>query len=127
MQASPFIRILALPLLLAVALPLPASAAPEASPIYQYDQVDKKPTPKKRIRMYFPGWSKKKGKVAEITVRFVVTKEGRTTKLTIVQVSDPDLIEYAFKLYDDARFNPGMKDGKPVDTWMEIHETSASK
>jgi len=94
---------------------------------FQYAEVDVKPTPKKPIRVRFPGSVRKKGETAQIVLRFVVTSQGETKKIVVVKFSDPDMIEPAMEAYEAARFNPGMKDGSPVDTVMEVTETYPSK
>ncbi len=100
-----------------------ALAADPPSKVYGYDEVEVKPVPRKKIRMSFPGSTRKGGANPQITLRFVVTAQGAVTNLVVVTFSHPDLIEAALDAYADARFTPGRKDGEPVDVRMEVTES----
>lgn len=107
--------------------PLASRAADPVSPVFNYADVDTKPTPKKPVRVRFPSSVRKKGETSEIVLRFVVTKTGDVAKLTVVKFSDADMINPAMESYERAKFNPGLKNGAPVDTWMEATETVPAK
>lgn len=72
--------------------------------------------------MGFPRSTRENGAKPEITLRFVVTKEGAVENIVIVKFSHPDLIDVAMDAYENARFNPGMKNGEPVNTRIEVTE-----
>jgi|GEM_PF-2105564 Gram-negative bacterial tonB protein. len=96
--------------------------APAGQAAYELSAVDKAPVPKRRIRPDFPNSLRKRDTPAEITLRFIVTAEGRVENITIVRFDDPDMVEPAYIAYEKARFEPGEKDGQPVATRMEVTE-----
>lgn len=106
---------------------LPQARAVDASGVYEYSEVDVRPTPKKQVRIHFPLSVRKKGESPEIVLRFVVTKDGDVAKITVVKFSHPDMINPAIDAYEAAKFNPGKKDGQPVDTRMEVTELYPSR
>lgn len=104
--------------LFASAPALPAQSTDEA--VYDLTAVDKAPEPKRRIKPDYPPSLKKRDTPAEITLRFVVTPEGRVTDINIVKFNDADMVDPVYAAYEQARFEPGQKAGKPVATRMEI-------
>ncbi len=102
------------------AVPLPGQ--PPAATVYDLTVVDKAPTPKKRIKPDYPSSLKKRATPAEITIRFIVTTEGQVTDINIVKFNDPDMVDPVYVAYEEARFEPGQKAGKPVNTRVEITE-----
>lgn len=100
-----------------------ARAAEQPAQVYDQKDVDEQPTPKRRIKMGFPRSTREDGAIPSITLRFVVTKEGTVEDIVIVKFTHPDLIEEAMDAYERARFNPGVKDGEPVHTRLEVTET----
>ena len=123
MKLSSFRLILACGLgCIASSTTLDAQAPAPAETVYELTAVDKAPAPKRRIRPDFPSSLKKRDTPGEITLRFVVTAEGRATDISIVKFNDADMVEPAYIAYEEARFEPGEKDGKPVSTRMEVTE-----
>lgn len=103
------------------------NAAEPESPAFEYKDLDTKPVPIRPIRVRFPFGVRKKGEPAEIVLRFLVTKKGTVTNVTVVRFTHPGLIEAAMETYERARFTPGTKEGVPVDAWMEATESLDSK
>jgi hypothetical protein len=93
--------------------------APPAAQIYTETTVDKAPTPKRRIRPDFPSSLKKRDTPGEITLRYVVTPEGKVTEITVVKFNDADMVEPCYIAFEEALFTPGEKAGKPVSVRME--------
>lgn len=87
---------------------------------YEINQVDPQPVIKKAVRIRLPFAVRKRG--GEITLRFLVNKEGKVEKISIVKFSDTDLVEPVYSAYEKAVYSPGFKDGHPVDTWVTITE-----
>lgn len=87
---------------------------------YEINQVDTIPVIKKAVRIRFPSEIRKRG--GEVTLRFLVTKEGKVKKIGIVKFSDSEMIEQVYGAYEKALFSPGLKDGIPVATWMTVTE-----
>jgi hypothetical protein len=90
--------------------------------IFKYEEVDSKPSVIQMPRIRYSRAERKEH--SEITLRFVVTAIGKVSQLTVVKFSDPDLIDPAYSAYEAAEFSPGIKAGKPVDTWMQITEVA---
>jgi len=97
-------------------------ATGDIATIYDVRAVDQAPEPKKRIKPSYPSELRKRATPADITLRFVVTAQGKVTDITVVKFSDSDMVEPVFSAYENARFNPGLKGGKPVSTRMEVTE-----
>jgi TonB family protein len=109
-------------ILLSTAFLASSAEAAEARSAYSVTEVDRAPAPKREIRVRFPRSIRKEH--GEITLRFIVTARGDVTQLTVVKFSDPDMIDAAYDAYEDADFVPGMKNGQPVDTWVEVTQVA---
>jgi TonB family protein len=104
------------------ALPSFAQPAPSSETIYDVSVVDKAPATKKRLKPDYPSSIKRRDTPAEITIRFVVTTEGKVTEINIVKFNDPDMVDPVYAAYEKAKFEPGEKSGRPVNTRMEVTE-----
>ncbi|MGC4071913.1 MAG: TonB family protein [Nibricoccus sp.] len=102
------------------AVRLPAQSSSET--VYDLTVVDKAPAPKKRIKPDYPSSIKRRDTPGEITIRFVVTSEGKVTEINIVKFNDPDMVDPVYTAYEKAKFEPGEKKGQPVNTRMEVTE-----
>lgn len=91
-----------------------------AQPTYETTQVDQAPVPKKKVKCRMPAALRKKG--GEITIRFLVKGDGSVDKISIVKFTDADLIDPVYEAYEKAEFNPGLKNGTPVETWVTVTE-----
>ena len=101
-----------------------AQVANEANQtVYDVSVVDQPPQPKRRIKPAYPASVRKRPTPVSITLRFIVTTEGKVTEINIVRFDDADMVGPAFDAYESARFNPGLKNGLPVNTRMEITDT----
>lgn len=87
---------------------------------YEITQVDSPPVLKKAVHLRLPFGVRRRG--GEITLRFLVTKEGTVQSITVVKFSDADLVEPVYSAYENARYSPGIKNGVPVDTWVTVTE-----
>lgn len=112
------LRLVCLPVLLAVTLPAPVHAADSRARPYEASDVDRKPEPKRPIRPSYSSSLRRRLTSGEVELSFVVTKEGKVTNIVVVKFSDPDLIDPVYQAYQYAGFTPGTKDGSPVDTHM---------
>lgn len=105
---------------------VPTSSAqttpPAGQAAFEVSALDKAPVPKRRIRPDFPASLKKRETPAEITLRFIVTADGRVENITVVRFDEADMVEPAYIAYEKARFDPGEKDGQAVATRMEVTE-----
>jgi hypothetical protein len=108
--------LLALSLAFAIALP-GAAQTPSPPVVYTSAQLDKSPELKRKVRVKYPSVVKQGD---QISLRFIVTKEGRVTEMIIATFTNPDMVGPASEAYEKARFTPGTKGGKPVDAWFEV-------
>ena len=60
------------------------------------------------------------GQAGEVTVDFIVDKEGNVTEAAVVTSNHPAFEEPAMEAIHKWKFKPGMKDGKPVYVQMRI-------
>ena len=96
------------------------SAAEPASEVYAASEVDLQPELRKKFRIKFPTSLKKKGVVGDIVIRYVVTAKGEVANLVVVRFADPDMVQPVYEAYAAATYRPGMKNGQPVATRMEV-------
>ncbi|MFT3781504.1 MAG: energy transducer TonB [Nibricoccus sp.] len=78
------------------------------------------PALQKPMRIRYPSALRKSG--AEVTLKFLVTTDGKVAQISVVKFSDPDMITPVYDAYENARFKPGLKNGVPVDTWVTVTE-----
>lgn len=88
---------------------------------YKEEEVDTPPR-QKEIRVHYSRSARREH--AQVTLRFVVTKDGKVDQLTIVKFTDPEIVDEAYEGYSSAEFFPGIKDGRAVDTWIEVTDTA---
>lgn len=98
------------------------SAQSASETIYDLTVVDKAPAAKRRIKPDYPSSIKRRDTPAEITIRFIVTTEGKVADISVVKFNDSDMVEPVYAAYENAKFEPGEKAGKPVNTRMEVTE-----
>lgn len=113
-------------LLLAASLATPTFGANAdvdgTADVYESAQVDQAPQPRREIHIRYPRELRKER--AEVKLRFVVRSTGKIDNLTVVKFSNVDMIEFAYRGYESAEYSPGLKNGKPVDTWVEVTEVA---
>lgn len=83
--------------------------------------ADRLPEVVKQVPPIYPPWliGPEIGQ-GEVLVGFVVTKEGRTTDVTVVRSVHPLLGPAAVAAVKQWRFRPGQKDGVPVSCSMQV-------
>jgi hypothetical protein len=91
-----------------------------AEPPYPQQSVDVAPVLKKPVKVRYPYSSRKKH--GEIVLRFVVTERGEVAEMVMMRTTDPDMVPPAMDAYEKAQYQPGLKDGKPVATIVEVVE-----
>jgi protein TonB len=95
-------------------------APPPALDGYGIADVDQGPMVKGRVPPMYPYYAKRQGIEGVVSVRFLVDKKGRVTKLSIIRAQPPNVFENAVRRSVVRwSFRPGYKDGEPVDTWVE--------
>jgi protein TonB len=89
----------------------------------QFDltEVDSIPVVKIQSQPLYPYYAKREGIEGVVSVRFLVTKEGDVDRVSVIRSEPEGVFEEATKkCVSRWRFNPGIKDGEAVDTWVEI-------
>lgn len=113
------LKIPALELALNPHLTLGPAIAPPGPGRFQMGEVDSLPLVTARIPPIYPYSAKRRGIEGRVDIRFLVDTQGRVRHLEVT-ASRPKGV------FDDAvrravvrwRFRPGVKDGRPVETWV---------
>ncbi len=88
---------------------------------FTLDEIDTAPVIRNQMAPVYPYHAKRERIEGVVSVRFLVTREGRVEDISIVK-SIPKKIFDEVTRQSVARwlFTPGIKDGEKVDTWVEI-------
>ena len=82
-------------------------------------QVDRAPLATVRIPPIYPYQARRRGVEGWVAVRFLVDTQGRVRHLQITRAQPPGVFESAVRrALAQWRFRPGVKDGRPVETWV---------
>lgn len=93
-----------------------ATAEPSS---YEQSTVDTIPSALRRGKPQYPARARRMNVTGKVDIRFLVNKEGRVEELQIIKATPENIFEEAVRQAVAAwRFQPGMKDGKIVATWM---------
>lgn len=93
-----------------------ANAQTPPGELVDSSRLEKQPELKKLPKIKL----RKRGATGKVVLRFIVNKEGKIENLILVSFSDPDFIDPVLEAYEKAAYSPGMLDGKPVATWIEV-------
>ena len=78
----------------------------------------------KQVRPEYPDAAKKNGRQGTVLVDCVVLPDGTVGETQVTRSSlDPTLDKAAIAALKQYRFNPGMKDGKPVSVKVPVSST----
>lgn len=93
--------------------------APPGPVRFQMSEVDSLPMATARIPPIYPYSAKRRGIQGQVAVRFLVDARGRVSHLRITSSQPPGIFDEAvMRALGRWRFRPGIKDGRPVDTWV---------
>ncbi|MCW9707643.1 energy transducer TonB [Fodinibius salsisoli] len=70
--------------------------------------------------MDYPAEARNRGLRGEVTVKFIVLKSGEDINHTIIKSVHPILDKAAIQTIREASFEPGIKDGKPVNSFFSL-------
>jgi len=88
---------------------------------FSLGQVDSHPRLVHKVNPTYPFRAKRRGVEGKVIVRFLVDKQGRVSECSVVQAEPEGVFEEsALKAVTKWRFKPGMKDKKPVSTWVQV-------
>lgn len=84
------------------------------------DTVDEIPSIRSTTRLVYPDSARNAGTQGYVTVSFIVSKNGKVKKPSIVSSQPPGVFDsYALASLKNWTFNPAMYEGKPVRVWSE--------
>ena len=83
---------------------------------YELREVDRPPRIITKIDPLYPSAAKEQGIHGRVTLRFIVTKDGKVVEPTVVSAEPSDVFnDSAVEAISRWRFRPAIKDGEPVD------------
>jgi TonB family protein len=82
--------------------------------------ADGMPKPVATVKPLYPAELKASGTTGDVTVRFLVGADGTVADCAVVQSDHPALSAAAVEAVKQWRFQPGVKNGKPVATQLQI-------
>ena len=94
-------------------------------PRYQPDEtafvpVDVKPVPIKQVQPQYPESARLSGKEGVVWLKCLVGKNGKVSKVKVVQSDTPIFDEAAISAALQWKFSPAKIKGKPVEVWAAI-------
>jgi protein TonB len=88
---------------------------------FSLGEVDSHPRLVHKVNPTYPFRAKRRGVEGKVVVRFLVDKQGLVSEFSVVQAEPEGVFEEsALKAVTKWRFEPGMKDKKPVSTWVQV-------
>jgi protein TonB len=82
-----------------------------------YGRVDGHPSLERAIKPNYPIGSRRRGEEGTVILDVTVTGDGRAASVSLISSSGfPDLDRAAERAAEQARFKPGTRDGKPVES-----------
>jgi TonB family protein len=92
-----------------------ANPSTESAPaLLNLSELDKKPTPIKRVQPLYPAELKAARKTGEAVISFVVDVDGSVKNLRVEKATEPAFGEAALAAVAAWEFEPGSKNGTPV-------------
>lgn len=99
----------------------------EAEAIFSLDDLDQAPRVTQQRAPEYPASLKKKKISGTVYVIFIVSKRGRVEQAKVQKSTNPAFDAPALKAVKRWRFEPGRKNGKPVQFRMRVPITFAAK
>lgn len=97
--------------------PKPVSPPPKA--FYSANEVDAAPVVIRKKKPVYPYRARRLNLEGEVSVRFLVTKNGTVDKITIIKANPKKIFDAnVLKALPTWRFEPGKVKGLPVNTWV---------
>jgi protein TonB len=88
---------------------------------YGIGEVDQVPIATFQIPPDYPYHAKRQGTEGVVSIRFLVTREGTVSSFSVIKATPEGIFdEAARRSVLRWKFKPGVKDGKAVDTWVEM-------
>ena len=100
--------------------PSPPAPPPEKS-TYESDEVDEDPVPTSRPQPIYPRYARNRGREGHVDLQFTVDKQGKVQDAVVIDAKPGQVFEAsALRAIRRWTFRPGIRDGKPVATRLEI-------
>ncbi len=88
---------------------------------FELDEVDQAPVAMKKLRPFYPFRARRRGVEGQVTLRFVIKKDGKTENIEVVSSRPAGFFEESAVLaVKKWEFKPATKDGKPVAVKREV-------
>lgn len=88
---------------------------------FELGEVDTPPRLSHPVNPVYPYDARRAGITGVVRVRFMVDEHGRVSKITILSAKPKNVFEKSvLNAVRRWRFRPGVLDGKPVPTWVEV-------
>jgi TonB family protein len=84
------------------------------------DKLDQQPVPKFQKPPVYPYALSARGNSGEVMIDFVVDAHGDVWNPIVLKSTHPEFEAPAVEALLEWKFNPGLKDGRPVDTHMQV-------
>jgi protein TonB len=89
--------------------------------VFELADVDRPPKPTLQVPPEYPYRARRRGVEGSVELRFTVTRDGRVTAIDVVRAQPQHLFEESAKqAVTRWRFEPAMRDGKPVDVRVQV-------
>ena len=101
--------------------PPPTPAPPPEKSTYESNEVDEDPVPTSRPQPIYPRYAKNRGTEGHVDLQFTVNRQGKVQDAVVIN-AEPGQVFGSSTLRAIRRwtFKPGIRDGKPVATRLEI-------
>lgn len=104
-----------------VAIKINTFDIPQVKTEYLIGEVDQVPVPTLQFPPDYPYHAKRQGTEGVVSIRFLVTSEGKVSSFSVLKgVPEGVFDEATRRCVLRWKFQPGMKDGERVDTWVEM-------
>lgn len=97
-----------------------ATTEADGSDVYDLKKLTRPPKPVSRMRPEYPAELRATGIRGEITMSFIVDRDGSVRDVKTVSASHPGFEKAATEALEKWKFEPGQKDGKAVKTRLQI-------
>jgi protein TonB len=88
---------------------------------YGMSEVDQVPAVTLQIPPEYPYHARRQGTEGVVSIRFLVTREGEVSSFSVLKASPEGVFDEATRRSVLRwKFRPGVKDGRDVDTWVEM-------
>ncbi len=88
--------------------------SPQSNGVFSPGSLDRYPTPRVQVPPRYPEAMRRSGEMAEVSVTFVVNKDGRVISAEADTRAAEDFAREAERAVRRWRFDPGTRDGRPV-------------